>query len=410
MWKNIIFVILLYLLAYNPLFSFMGGLGSIKLLYPLLLLYFLTCWKSFPKLLKRYKTESYFFLSFIAYTVVRTLLGGEAIEIYTHAVFFIETFFLPVLLLLISIRYSLVSSREDILIIILWVGCVASVISVACIVNPSIQDFVKFRLQYISVSDFLFDTDYRGFGLCDSLTFSYGIIQGMILGIGILNISRFKWFIYFIPFFIASIILNARTGIFIPIVAVFIYIFANKGSAKKILYIAVGGIVTYALIVFLLRSYSLNDDQMYFVEDFTQQLTDARDSGGETGTIGALTRKHTVLPSDFGEWLIGKGYIITGRKGERNSDSGFFQQLNYGGLFYMFLMFGFIWYIYRRSIRYKVPKAYILFFLATIAISHFKGNFIMNSGGFKLIMLLYYFFLYYSPLSINSIRHYQIKR
>ena len=392
--KYIIALILFYLFIYNPNFSFDGEMGSIKLLYFILFFYIVINNKKYFSLINTYRAESLFFLCFILFALIRTLVGGDSVELYKHVILYIENFFLP-LAILCFFNNNFNPSGEKIIKMILVTGSVAAIISTLCIVNPSINHFVKFELQLIDKNESVFDALNRGFGLGESLTYSYGIVQGIILGVGILNIKHNKWFTLFIPCFVASILLNARTGIFIPIVAVLIYLLVNRG-VKNIVSIVMGGVIVYVLMSYILQSYNLNDDQQSFIEDFSKQLIETNERGlrDNSGTVGILLSEHIVLPSNLEEWLLGKGYLIFRVRSSHNSDSGFFQQLNYGGLIYSFLMISFIVYIVRRMVRHKISRDFIFLFFVTLIIAHIKGNFIMNSGGFRLMMLLYYYLLY----------------
>ena len=387
---NYIFiVIVLYLFIYNPIFSFLGGLGSVKLLYPFLLLLFFTE-KNTLKVLRLFRKERNYFVLFIIFSLMRFCMGGDVVELYRHLILFIENFLVPIVLIFACHKY-IKYNEQSFVKLILITGSVAAVISTLCFINPQIQEIVKMRLQTWGAGGYLSAIDFRGFGLGESLTYSYGMIQGLILGIGIINIKNNRWFVFLIPLFLLSILFNARTGIFIAVISVMVYLLTSPGF-KSWFYVLLGGTIAYLLIIISLQRYGIGDDQLFFYNDFVKQMTEVEEYGveGNTGTVGYLASEHVVWPTNITEWILGRGYILYGIKGAQNTDSGFFQQLNYGGLIYIAMMFSFILFLLKRMLSLKIPKDFILLFIAAMMIAHFKGNLIMNTGTFRLMMFLYY--------------------
>ena len=402
MFKKIFLVIILYLYLFNPLFFFMGGIGSIKILYLLLLVLISSQVSSFGRDLKLFKKEKKFFIILLIYALFRTIIGGEMIEFYKHIILIIENFFIPLAIIFYAYKNS-IHNKNEFFKLLLITGCVAAIISTACIVNPAIHDFVQYQLQVVNTQSFLFHSRTRGFGLCEALTYSLGIIEGMILGWGFLNIKENKWILYFSPLFFATIMLNARTGIFICAAAVLSYLLCSGFNIKRWIIISAGSAVVYSMLLLFMNFYGFSDDQMTFIDDFTNQLTEAEEYGirEQSGAIGALTTKHIVWPEGL-DWFVGKGYVIFDRPGQRNSDIGFFQQLNYGGLPYFILLMGLIVTIFQRLWKIKIPRDVLLFMIIAFVIGNFKGNFIINSGGFRLMILFYYAYIYYHKKNLNK--------
>lgn len=395
MFKKIFLVIILYLYLFNPLFFFMGGIGSIKILYLLLLVLISSQVSSFGRDLKLFKKEKKFFIILLIYALFRTIIGGEMIEFYKHIILIIENFFIPLAIIFYAYKNS-IQGKNEFFKLLLITGCLAAVISTACIVNPAIHEFVQYQLQVVDTSSFLYQSKSRGYGLCDVLTYSLGIIEGMILGWGFLNIKQYKWILYFSPLFLATIMLNARTGIIVCLFAVISYLLCSGFNFKRWIIAGFGSVTVYLLILLFLKIYGFSEEQMFFIMDFSNQVTEAEEWGvrEQSGAIGALTTRHIVWPEGL-DWIVGKGYVIFARAGSKNSDIGFFQQLNYGGLPYFVLLMWFISYIFLWMRKHKVSHDVILFMLIAFIIGNFKGNFIMNSGGFRLMILFFYVYKYY---------------
>ena len=395
MFKKIVLVIILYLYLFNPLFFFMGGIGSIKILYLLLFVLLFNHGKSFGGDLKMVRKEKKFFILLLVYTFLRTLIGGEMVEFYKHVILIIENYFLPMAILFFAYKNS-IHNKNEFFKLLLITGCVAAIISTACIVNPAIHDFVQYQLQVVNTKSFLYQSRMRGFGLCEALTYSLGIIEGMILGWGFLNIKEYKWILFFSPLFLATIMLNARTGIIVCLFAVISYLLCSGFKYKRWIIAGLGFFAVYLLILLFLNFYGFSEEQMFFIMDFSNQITEAEEVGihEQSGAIGALTTRHLVWPEGL-DWIFGKGYVIFARAGSKNSDIGFIQQLNYGGLLYFLLLMGFIVAIFQRLWKIKIPRDVLLFMIIAFAIGNFKGNFIINSGGFRLMILFYYAYIYY---------------
>ena len=368
----------------------MGGMGSIKVLYPILIVYALSNWKYIEPFFKPFKKERNYFIFFILFSFSRAIIGGDFVVAYQHVILLIENFILPICLLALFYK-GWPGIDQSFSKAIMIVGCVAASISFACFVNPQIQEIVKNQLQSWGSGGYLSRLDYRGFGLGESLTYSYGIVQGIILGLGILLFKNYKWIVVFIPCFLVSILLNARTGIFISIAALLISILSTRGF-KKWIYLVLGAAVAYGLVIVLLQAYGIDEDQLVFVKDFGEQLEEVEESGvrDNTGAIGYLSTEHIVWPSSIDQWILGRGYILYDLKGVQNTDSGFFQQLNYGGLLYFIPLLLFVILIVKKMLRYKVAYAVVILFIVAFIIANFKGNLFLNSGGFRLMLIFYY--------------------
>ena len=92
-----------------------------------------------------------------------------------------------------------------------------------------------------------------------------------------------------------------------------------------------------------------------------------------------------VLPETISEWIVGKGkHIYT--EYQNSSDVGFILQLNYGGIIYLILLLNLIISIF-SNINRKEHNRILLFFIITVIISNLKGEFIINSSGFRVLSI-----------------------
>lgn len=388
-FKYFFLVILLYLYLNNPVFSVVG-IGSIKFFY--LLIPFTFIGKKFSSVIRLFRREKMLFIALVVFSLIRTVLGGDIMVVYTHITFFIENFLVAIsLVVLIS---DLGFTNEQLNKSCMIVGCVGAIISMMCILNESICDYVRYQLMDTAKDSLLYTVTYRGFGLSDSLSYGYGIIQACLFVMCVYYLKQNKWaFLFYIPL-LASIMLNARTGI-VVFAACIVYMLICSRKFSVLLSVVIGVSSLIYLAPILLPYLGLSEDTLRWLLEFQEEMEGVADSGSirGSGTADALLGRMVVLPSDFFEWIIGRGYIIFLTKGP-NSDVGFFQQLNYGGLSYVTILSLLFIAFYKRMKQYRIDVFFIGFFFITFLIANLKGNYIFECGAFRFMLLLYFFYIY----------------
>lgn len=398
--KFLFFICVLYAYIHNPVLS-LTKIGSIKLLYLLIPLSFFLYYIRFKKTVRIFKKETGLFLSFFIFSVFRVCIGGDRINIYTNFLFFIEAFLLPISILVLFINTNNNGNKLEYEFwkILLCIGCVASTITVVCVLNPTIGDYVRYELMYTEKDSALYLYTFRGFGFSDSLTYSYGVIQGIMLVFGIRFFSEHKWVSVFYIFLLISIILNARTGLVIVFVGICCYLISYR-RFSAVLTVGVLLYIFAAALPIMLSNFDSSTVQ--WLAEFMREVNGVTSSRSITGsdTANTLINEMAVWPDDIYEWILGKGFIIY-RTTEKNSDVGYFQQLNYGGLIYIFLIIRLLSFMYSRLKKYSVELFIILFFFAVFLVANLKGNYIFDSGAFRLMVLVYMFYIlkpYYTTL------------
>lgn len=378
----IFFCILLYLFLHNPVLNIFG-IGLIKFLYiiaPIFFLFNVNTAKSF----KKYKKEFLCFSLLIIYILLRVIVGAESSMLRSIIVALIESLILPIFIVQVYIKYL---SKYDFYRIILIVGSIGALISTLAFFNPDIN-FVLRNIQLFD--DRLLFLEHRGFGLSEGLTFSYSIVQAIILYVGINQFNNNKWFLFIIPMMLISIAFNARIGILLFIVALLFFLLKSRG-VKSYIYILLS--FGFAVFVFNLINFE-NQNSLAFewVQQFFYEVNDFF-LGTELATYSTadtLFKKMIVVPDNLLEWILGQGETMFGVV--RGTDLGYLQKLNYGGVVLLFLYALLIFRMSKRLLKYNAIY-FLLFFLSVILISEIKGNFIPNSGGFRLMFLLYVFII-----------------
>jgi len=328
-------------------------------------------------------------------------MGGDAVILYTHLVFIIEIFFIPLFLVRLAVKAGINDSKIFFR-LLLVIGSFAAVITVASFIVPSIGSFVRYELMYTTSDSLLYTDNYRGFGLAIGLSFSYGIIQGVIIAVGTFHIKDNKWFILLYPLVLVSILLNARTGLIVALIGILIYLLMND-KIKSLFSVTIVILFAFMVIDYGLSTLSVSRETLTWIEEFFNQLISVRREKSlyATYTLDSLFGRMWVWPVGLDEWIFGKGIIIVARNNAVNSDIGYIQQLNYGGLGYVFILAIFLINVIKRMIKNNIDITFVLFFIGVFIIANFKGNYLINNGAFRFMMYIYYFIIYNRRWQVN---------
>lgn len=385
-------IIIVYLYIYNPIFSFTGGIGGIKILYILTGGAFIAYHSKFKEIFKLFTQEFYLFCILFVYTTIRTLIGGEPSFMYTHLVFLIEITIIPYTIIVLLNQFQ-INDDHSFVKLLLVVGVSGAAISTACAFYPSINTYVRDVILMQHEVDYGF-WEYRGYGLAEGLTGFYGFTQGMLLALGMMHIKENMWFIFTIPFMIVSILFNARTGFIIFIASIIIYLLIRR-DLKITLSLSIGILLVLLGYNYLTYSDLVSEQTLSWIESAFSDSIDAVQSKdiSRSGTASVLFGSMLVWPDNFFDWIFGRGYSLFGLD-QNGSDVGFILHLNYGGLLYITILLMLLVCLAKHMSHYEVPQYFLILFWCVYFIANTKGNYLSNSGTFRCIMLMYYFFIY----------------
>lgn len=378
---NIFAIICIYIYINNPILVMTNGIGTIKILYPIAIMYLIYYHRSSIYLFTVFKTETILFILLLIFTIFRTAFGGNELYIRSMTTAAFENVIITAFLAIFLMK----NKGDNWLNSIILVGIVGALISVACLTNPSINIYIK-ELQVLN--DFSTEATFRSFGLADGLTFSYGISQGIILSILILNSQNKLKYLLFSPLLIVSSLFNARTGILIVGVILIYEIFANR----RIKFFAIIGGVFLTVVTFsdfLILSVD-NEDATKWVSGFFLEIGDSLtgSKNADYNTAEVLFEDMVVLPSDTLEWIFGSGQSSF-LSSDKNTDIGFFLQLKYGGLIFVILLYSIVFYMFFKTYKDKKNRWFSVLLFVSFILANIKGDFIPSSGGFRLLFLLY---------------------
>lgn len=386
-----IFLVMLYLYVHNPILPF--GIGSVKLLYPFALLFIFFKVKTFSRYLSLFRTECILLLLLIVYSVFEFLFSGEPDTMRLHIVGFMEYFVLPFFLIQ-GMRLPGGKEEDHFIRFMLITACVGAVITTACLLVPSFNEFVRSTANaYVleSMDEFRASTSYRGFGISEDLTYSYGIVQAIFFAITLYCFKDHKWVLPFSFLILLSVALNARTGLVVVAFGLIVFL-VGKGRGAAIL-VLLGLIVIFANMVPILNLLGIAPETLDWLEIFVEETGSIFKSKSLTASVTTsyLFDELIVLPRDAVEWLFGCGRDIYWSL-TRRSDMGWIIQLNYGGLCYMALELALLATLFVRLSKAGYAKMAVFFALA-FAVANTKGPALPNSGIFRLMMLFYVYYM-----------------
>lgn len=383
-------ILILYFYLHNPIFTLTGGVGAIKLLYPLAFLYWLTKNVACSKAVYHFRGVLKYLVLILFFVIFRYVIGGDSSPIYFNVIMLLEVYFLPITIVVFLKNNNFQS--KDFITLLLVISAIASVITAACVAIPSFGSYVRHSLLLFNQNDYLMENLYRGFGISDSLTSSYGFIQGVMLALGIFYLKDNKWFLLFIPFMLFSILLNARTGIILAVIGILLTFICKKQFKYMLITLGVTFIVI-SLIPFFISSLGLSDDSLLFITGFFDEVISVFESKdiSSSNTTSALFDSMIVWPDDLFQWILGRGFSLFRADFHVNSDVGYINQLNYGGLVYVFILLSFFFYLIKQMKYRHVDRFIIYMFIFSALILNVKCDFFCNIGIFRLFLLMFYF-------------------
>lgn len=390
--KYIFFFLCLYIYIYNPILQILG-FGSIKILLFISLFYFFVH-KETISFLQNYKKEMFYTFLLIIYLIPIVFLGdGTATMIpYTHLIWFLECFIIPLFLLFYFKNIFQKYQIESLLVII---GTIASLITFFLINNPEINTWIRQSVIVDTLDKTSSNWDFRGFTFAESSSYAYGVVQGIMLALCLISIRKsYLYAIPIIPIFI-SILFNARIGFSVLIIALALMLIFKR---LKIKYVIIGAITVLSGVVLYNNSSFVSENStslewgLGFFDD-----TFALISGGDASETNyeVLSNRMFFLPENFVDIIFGEGRIVFGDENQ-DSDIGYVNQIYTGGIIYLLILLSFLWYMYNSNVKITHDKLLPLLFMIVLLVVNIKGNAFFLSNGFFRMFTLYYIYSTYN--------------
>lgn len=384
--KYFYFLIALYIYLYNPPLAILPFTPK-YFLYSIIPIVLIMKSKLFYSYLNNIKYIFILFCFIIIYSLFREVIQSEIVFFYLQISMLIETTILPICMIII---YKQIKPDGDLLNEIILLGTIASLFTLGLILNPALDDFVKYNL--LRTTEYTEFVAKRTFGFAEGLTFSYGTVQGLILAIILLRIGKNSAYYFLVPLFFISILFNSRTGFTPVVVALFLSLIINF-NVKKIMIFTVIFFTFYYVYNSTDLVYEYKQTIEWGLDFFIQSSDFLSNKSNESNTLTTLFNDMAIFPNSTTEWIFGTGENLFVNI-NHSSDVGYIIQLYYGGLFYVLLIFLIVSRII-LNIKKITPSYKTLFIVLIVCILLFniKGNLFSPSGILRTIMLVYIYLI-----------------
>ena len=392
MWK-ILFILCLYFFLHNPKLPIGGGIQSIRLLYIPAIYLVISKWHLFSSYIRLFKAQLYALLFTLAYTLIRTMMGGEYGSYMTEIETILDLFIMPYMFIIFA-NYINITTEKQFVQSLMIVGAIAAFITLLCLSSPVFNNFVRITFLRFEEDSAISLAMYRSFGISSAITSHYGYIQGTMVVLACYYSKYNKIILWLTPLLLLSGMVNARTSALVAIVGVAIYLFSNK-NIKNSLIFSIVALFAYFNIDTFFSIIGIQGETAQWLQSFSNQIDDIFTGGSlKTGTTGELIEDMWIMPRNADEWLfgIGKSVFNTMIQGQR-SDVGYVNQIMYGGILYIIPLFSYIyvvsWQLWKTNL-----KQFALFFILTFLILNLKCRYLPNGGELHLLMLYSNFIIY----------------
>lgn len=403
---NCVFHFLLFLTIYNPGFRFFNSLALVFFISFIVVLYNLRTYFLF--LQNRYMLTWIFILfscliwSFSVELTANHVLLRDAFSDFKslRKRYWFEIVFLffytilvssSIVILIKKLGWNLSSLMRG----FINISILSSLISILMFFVAPIKKFIFNSVvnldYYFAGENELFDSFLylRLNGIGSELTFGYSLFQGLALTFVLyLSLNYRSRLIYFAPFILFSILVNARVGIIIPIVYL-IFDFRRLVFFKKS-FVKLGSFIFFVTI--LLGHIYSNPENLEILELI---ITAGFSSDSIIPHQNALLGSHLFLPDNFGGILYGEGnYVFGNDKLDNNSDIGYINIIHFGGIiFQLMLMALYFYFMLIETNKGGVSKVLIYSIIFSMLLIQIKGNVFGLNGLTKAIIIIFLFLI-----------------
>lgn len=389
--KYFIFILVIYLFLFDPpFFMFRGYLRFSNILLVIAFIYSLFNSSGIICLFRPMRKELLLFSVLLFFVFFRSGVEGDLTYINKTLMPYLNIFLVTPAMLHFAYKSGF-GTEEQVIKVLLLVGTIATIITIACLLIPPFQDYVRNQILQLSEEDYIYNHDFRGYGIAAAHTSNYGFTLGFLSGLGCFYLKQNKWFLYCIPFIIIAGLVNCRTSIIIA--AVIIIIFLVSGQRKLYaFFVGCLGIIIFSYFDTIILIFNLSDRTYDWLITFQQQMMSVAETGDLKASYAGsqLFDRMVIWPENVEQWILGRGYdIFKAQGGVGNSDNGWIRQLNYGGIVYLLIFYSIIIYIFRR-LKLCRQWSYLFVFLSVFVITNTKTTAFPSTQLFTLMMMVYY--------------------
>ncbi len=328
-----------------------------------------------------FKIEFLLLPCLLLYSFIRGICSGVT-------VYFMYDFLLCTEVLTCAYFFYLLSENNGFRIDKIMIICsvVASFISLFLLFNSSVATYFKTVLLKFP-EELIEDFYFRGYGLSDGLFFSYPVILGFSAGFIVLGIFQKKHYILFLIPLLIGVFSNARSGLFPIFLSILIAAVYNIRFLAKRVAVLIGVAIIFSggVAVLFQQNEMLKTSLEWGLTSF-DIAGDFLFKGEKTENVDILLGDMLVYPTSLIEWLFGSGEFMF-IDHPRTTDIGYLLRLNFGGIFYSFILLGLVIYMFRRLFKINQQVALLLFI--SLMFLHFKSDFFIVNPASRFFFFVY---------------------
>lgn len=337
---------------------------------------------------KKFRFEICTALVVVFFAIFRDIISAEIVYADRFLIWFFQCLLFPFVILTLFRNKVIYDGKQNFSFIEYYykVAIFAGFITVFLIAIPSFDRFY----ESIQVDPYYemyesFDFRYRAYGISENLTFTYGYLLGVFAGYALTKL-RFSISHLFIFLLLSiGVAFNARIG-FLPILISIIYIFFIKFRLKTF-FVFSSFIVTSFFAVFLLWDVFFSN-YLSWSKDFFIEIA-LLFSGEKTGTFKALFVDFIIIPNELSGILFGTGRSLY-LDDIGNTDIGYILQLNYAGVFFVFILVAMLlFFSLRLALVLGLSNWLTYIFMFSVFLLNFKGFLFAATPGARALFSLY---------------------
>jgi hypothetical protein len=377
--KKYLLVIFIFLFIYFPPFKFLNTLHVLGIISWIIIF---IKFKKIYKIIINSKVLGIASLLLITniYILIVLYFNGGDISLSFQFIFLL----VDIIPSSVVISYYCISYRftpKQFLIILLVVGNIQGGIAIITFMIHPIQSAIIENLISYGFSDIYRELSmHRMYGYSYNFTYTLPIVQAVLAVLAIYMALTIKFkYILFVPSLVFSAIINARTSIVVLLLGILLILCRlHKFSKIKIKNIMISIILSIMFLIFIFPiikqispiTYNWIIDGKNEVVMFLQ--------GKQTGYFEyGLNEEKFILPKDFG-LIWGKGSLVMGTYNGVQSDIGFINDIWFGGIIYLLLVYGVIikllLNLYKCTSKDSISNKFLATFFAFVfVIANIKG-------------------------------------
>lgn len=281
-------------------------------------------------------------------------------------------------------------SKDNFFDILIAVGLIQAGIAIILFLSPTFKaEFVKFFFGTNHSDELLYWMRVRYYGLANNMLYAMPIATGFISAISFskfMNNNKVKYFVFSL-ILLVPVILNARIGLIVFVIASLFLVKPKKEQLKEQLKLISIFVLTVILAIVYITFFLDKSSEFYiwFKDLFKELLSFV--GIGEGSYLSEFIKMTVIPPPDI--FLFGMGKTIMIKEPLYGySDIGFINDLFFGGIFYTVLLYTAVILIFLLPKNKDKSNRMIYAIIFVMIISNVKGIAFTSNNFMHLFVLI----------------------